>query len=246
VALNLFNVRYLNNINGIPRKMINKNILLGLFLTSILVGCGKNHYERFTLEQDGEIKLITFQEFEGIQTTPQITQESLSIELEYAELFEYEQETENEKNSFDSHQQLASDNGGTVNNSVYQYIMAIPVKSDRNIYFLPTQFSSRLYRQKFLGERCTTPYQGGRFFLYFIPDAEIIKGSDGLLHYNLYLQSNEIASRYMLNNIGDLCIKYFDIEGSDLGDSYDIQSNVMTIKAQEIKDTLGSAGILHE
>jgi hypothetical protein len=227
------------------KVMINKNILLGLCLASILAGCGKNNYERFTLEQDGEIRLLTFQEFEGTQTAPEITQESLTIEWEYAELVESGQEVEDEKSNLEAHRQLAIDNGGTVDTSVYQYIMAIPVKSDRNIHFLPTENSSA-YRQYFLGRRCTNIYSYGGLFVYFTPDADVIKKDDGLLHYNLYIQSNLIASQYMLNNIGDLCIKYFDIEGSDLGDSYNIQSNIMTIKAQEIKDILGSAGILHE
>jgi hypothetical protein len=226
--------------------MINKNILLGLCLASLLAGCEKNHYERFTLEQDGEIRLLTFQEFEGTQTAPEITQESLTIEWEYAELVESGQEVEDEKSNLEAHRQLAIDNGGTVDTSVYQYIMAIPVKSDRNIYFLPTEDDDRRFRQNFLGERCTAAYPFGSFFVYFTPDADILKKDDGLLHYILYLQSNEIASQYMLNNIGDLCIYYWESKGASFGGAYDIQSNVMTIKAQEIKDILGSAGILHE
>jgi hypothetical protein len=227
--------------------MINKNILLALCLTSILVGCEKNYSDRFTLEQDGEIKLLTFQEFEGIQTTPQITQESLSIEVEYALLPKREQETENENNSVDSHRQLAINNGGTVDTSVYQYIMAIPVKSDKNIYFLPTEGDDRLFRQRFFTTRCTAAYEGAHLYVSFTPDADIIKEDDGLFHYNLYLQSNIIARQYMLHDVGDLCISYLELKASSsFGGAYNINSNIMAIKAQEIKDILGNAGILHE
>ncbi|MEY8240058.1 MAG: hypothetical protein RPT25_06915 [Cycloclasticus sp.] len=227
--------------------MISKNLLCALGALILLVGCGKNYHESFTLEQDGEIKFLTYPEFQGIQTSPLIDLESLSIDLQYAELFESGSETGVDKENLEAHRQLVVDNEGIVDNSIYQYIVAIPVKSNKNIYNLPYSHGSKLIRVYFVSERCQESYPYGRFGVTFIPGADVIQSDDGFFHYNLYIQSNLMAGQYLLNNIGDICINYRDIDGGTFADdSYDIQSNTMTIKAQDIMDVLGSLGIMHE
>jgi hypothetical protein len=204
------------------------------------------HKKHFNIEQDGKVGRISFSEFnsEGINLT---TGSSLSEEQVQSEVLRYGNELKSDTPISRSHQQLAIDNNFVVNNQIYNFYFSIPIKSKTDIFKLPLDSEQLDYT--FYIERCDAPYEGGQTLDVFNPSLKVTKDQAGYYHYTLYRASKSLASTYQLNSISNLCLKYeYRFVGSVevfSGDSYDIKSNEITIKAKEIEDILDDLGIAH-
>ncbi|NRA62321.1 MAG: hypothetical protein HRU25_15765 [Psychrobium sp.] len=221
-----------------------------LFLIGFMVvgGCsdGNSYVEQFVIERDGKPRMITIAEFGDTLThdLSRITEESINKTLEYAQLGA----PVISQALFDARRQLIIDNGGIVNSSVYTYIFKLPIKSVTNIYDLPTRSKDKTIRSHFLTQRCAVPSGKSGFGYNLKPDLTMPTKIEGYYHFDLYLESNRMAQQYSLDQIGDLCIHYeFSRGGTNYGgDAYQITSNTIVIKAQEIKDMLDEVGISYD
>jgi hypothetical protein len=112
-----------------------------------------------------------------------------------------------------------------VNNSIYNFLIVIPVKSKID---LESKFKRRVY------------------FEYSIVDYANVQYKNGYYHYKLYATSNYKASRFLLNDIKDqqIYIDYYD-NGSH-GEEIHYTTNKLTIPAKEFEEMLDRLGISHE
>ena len=132
--------------------------------------------------------------------------------------------------------------------NIYTFIFKLPIKTVTNIFDLPASYNFKTIRSYFFTQRCVIQSGKRGFFLKLRPDlAEPIK-IEGYYHFDLYIESNRMAQTYSLNHVGDLCIHYDDSGGGTNfgGDAYQITSNTIVIKAQEIKDMLYEVGISYD
>ena len=219
-----------------------------LLSVSVLTGCtdGNKYVEQFVIERDGEPRMITLAEFGDTLTydLSRITEQSINKTLEYERLGD----PVISQALLDARRQLYNDNGGIVNSSVYTYIFKLPIKSVINIFDLPASSKDKTIRSYFLTQRCAIPSGKSGFGYNLKPDLTVPTKIEGYYHFSLYLESNLMAQQYFLNHIGDLCIAYTNIMGGTNygGDYYNITSNTIVIKAQEIKDMLDEVGISYD
>ena len=124
-----------------------------------------------------------------------------------------------------------------VDADMYNFIVAIPVKSKQNFIKL---FSNR---------------SGPDFYLYIesknkkvplkINDEFVEIASDGYYHYTLYVHSLELAANYLFNDIKDLSV-YLDYTYTTYDVDIDYSTNKLTVLAEEFEEMLDGLGISHE
>ena len=94
--------------------MMGKRILIALCVFNMLVGCGKTYTERFTLEQDGDIKLLTYPQVQEIDEHQDIDQNEFIADVEYFQLMNSGNETALEIENLEVHRRLSIENNGFV------------------------------------------------------------------------------------------------------------------------------------
>lgn len=224
------------------KRMLN----IALAICSIaLVGCeGKDYVTSFYMEQDGDVSLIAFHEYEGTVTNPMITLESMNQPRQYPT--DLPAISEKYQDILDAHNELIAENNGEVDITRYQYVFSIPIKSDKNIFGLPTDFDAS-QRNSFMAKRCNASYPYEALISPFNLSADYTQGESGLYHYNLYIVAGRLASDLMLNKVQDMCIRYTYYSGGGYtSDHYKTTSNTLVVAADEIKSALSAKGISHE
>ena len=217
-----------------------------LCATLFLVACSETHKLDFIIEQDGVAESVSVDEFErrAPSFNGEISVEGLKKPTEYFHISD-EDPGEELTADFKAHLQIAKDNNYIVNNQIYNFFVAIPIKSNVDFFKFPgfPENSSHLFNTT----RCKPLYfygQGGG--AYFFSEIEKVKKENGFFHYTLYTLANSLAGEFMLNNVGDLCLQY-KVNGGRYfsGESYSINSNEIIIKAEEIETILNKLGIAH-
>jgi hypothetical protein len=216
---------------------MNKIILIILWI-SFLTGCGKDiDYLHFDIERDGDVMMITYAEFDGTITYPEITNETVTQELEYLELPDRSAVPEFDLIKFEVNQQTFEENNGVVDSSIYPYIFVIPIKSKQDIFSMKTN-ENRFKRDWFAAFNCYSNRSRQVPDLAFRPDIEPISDQDGYYHYKLYVESNRMAQYYYFNEVNGICLGYTGYSGGQHQ-----TSNTIVIDEQEVKDVLDTVGI---
>lgn len=206
-----------------------------------LLGCHHKEYsERFTIANNGSFELIELYQLEGIELYKPITSNELFEEKEY-DMLNINSSVKNEV-IMEAHTQLHMDSNGVVPVELYPYVVRVPFTSSHLIAELPKSVGDKRSRHLVMErcERVSVSHRGVGIQIQTNPQKV-----QSLYSYGAYIKASELAARYMLNNVTDLCLYYYDVEGG-YSESYDIQSNTIRIDAQEIKDALNAVGILHE
>jgi len=228
-----------------------KNIFIVLeilIFTALLSACEnyneRNHHEKnFVIELDGEIDLVSYELAEE-GSFPNITLDILNQELSYARIPKSNYHSEEKKEIEFSHQQLFDSNNGIVDNSIYQFVVTLPIKTKQDL--------SKIYGSEypnFLVRRCERLQ--GVYFVNMMHQPKYLSPSlEGYYHYTLYVESNQMASEYLLNQVRDLCVSYGYSDGTappfGVSDTYGASSNEITIPFVDIENMLLSKGILHD
>jgi hypothetical protein len=142
--------------------------------------------------------------------------------------------------------QIAVDNNFIVKNEIYNFYITIPIKTKTDISTLPVA-SDYPEGRAFYIQRCLAPFNGGGTKVVLIPDLQATKNASEFYHYTLYGDSKSFAGEYLLNSVSDLCLHYiYDYPRSNFsGENYDITSNELVIKAEEVEALLDKLGIVH-
>ena len=222
-------------------------ILISLFV--LLSGCSDSkHYALdFLIEKEGDAKYISIEEFNSVDHSTEITESLISgSEGLYGKIMYPRLSLSNDPIK-EAHRKIANANNLVVNNQIYNFLISIDIKSDADLSNLPgiTDLGVMMFKV----ERCEAPYPEGDRATTFLVDVNKAIKENSFYGYTLYVPSNMLASTFMLNNVGDLCVKFIFGRGSnDIygGDSYDIKSNEIIIKASEIEKILDDRGIDHE
>jgi hypothetical protein len=214
------------------------NIILIILSINFLTGCGTDiDGLTFDIERDGDVMMITYAEFDGTITYPEITNETVTQELEYLELPDRSVVPEWDHDKFEINQQTFEENNGVVDSSIYPYIFVVPIKSKQDIFSMKTN-ENRFKRDYFAGWSCYSNRSRQVPALAFLPGIEPILDQDGYYHYKLYVESNRMAQYYFFNEVNAICLSY-----KAYSDGQHQSSNTIVIDEQEVKDVLDTVGI---
>jgi hypothetical protein len=226
------------------------NIQTVILITSfvLLLGCSDSkHYALdFLIEKEGDAKYVSIEKFNSVGHSTEITESLLSGPEGLYGTIMYPRLSVSNDPIKEAHREIANTNNLVVNNQIYNFLISIDIKSNADLYNLPGITGPGV--MTFKVKRCEAPYPGGYRATVFSAVAKKVIKESGFYGYTLYVPSNMLASMFMLNNVGDLCVKFeFGRGSNDLygGDSYDIKSNEVVIKVEEIEVILDEQGIAH-
>jgi hypothetical protein len=216
--------------------------ITALFSFLILVGCTtKEHKLDFIIEQDSKVESVSIAQYQQLDHV--IPSETLSAET-LGQVVEYQRLYKSNNLVSEKHRKLAIAHNQIVNNQIYNFFVAINIKSDTDFSKFPGLSDD--HPHYFQIKRCESPYDGGGEQTHFTADTKKVEKVDGFFHYTLYAESNYLAALFILNDVSDLCLKYGIISnGAYATETWDINSNEIIIKAEEVEAMLDKLGIAH-
>lgn len=220
-------------------------ILTALFSFLLLVGCTKEHKLDFIIKQDGKVESLSVAQYQHLDH--EIPSEFLSVNT-LSQVVEYHRLPKSNDIFSEKHRKLALANNNIVNNQIYIFFVGINIKSDTDFLKFPG-IPAGNNPHYFSIERCEPAYEGWFERNIFFADMKKVEKVNGFFHYTLYAASNILAASFKLNDVSDLCLKYdfgtFGSSGELSSETWDIKSNEIVIKAEEIEAMLDRLGIAH-